>query len=64
MTTLRLERKYEDNLTYPFYIRHVHFELTGKQIKEYDRNRILPLNIGEYSDLLERIERLEALICK
>jgi hypothetical protein len=61
---IKPEQQYEDDLTYPMVINHRFIEMTGKAIREYDRNQTITINRAMWDDVQERLERLEKLVGK
>lgn len=59
MTSIRIEKHYEDDLTYPMVINHRIIEMTGKEIREYANNQYITITRAMWDDVQERLILLE-----
>lgn len=58
----RIERKYEDHLTYPMVIGHQIKEVEGRVLNSMFKDEIIYLTRSQLNDIMSRIEHLEGKI--
>lgn len=58
----RIERKFEDHLTYPMVIGHQIREVEGRIINSWKHDEIIYLTRSQLDDIMSRIEYLEGKI--
>ncbi len=62
MTSVRVLPKYEDHLTYPMVIGNRIREVEGRVINNWHNSAPANISVGEYKQMLDRIEELERLV--
>lgn len=62
MTSVRVTPRYEDHLTYPMVIGHRIREVEGRIINNWHNSAPANITVGEFNQLLDRIEELERLV--